>query len=258
MEFFVVLVTLAVLAVFAGTFLSEGTSLLANTFNLFLPLSIKDQEFLRTHSSFYKELKPETKREFDERVKDLILEKEFIGKGMKITREVQLKVACSAIQLSIGLPHTIYLNFHRFVIYRHEFRTRNGQLYKGMVNPAFGTIMLSWKHFESGNEDPHDGLNLGLHEFAHALWLEDSIPNAEHGFLNPSFKANWERLSYAFVADQEACRRSIFRRYACTNAAEFFAAAVEHFFERPQEFAEHEAALYHSLAKLLNQNPLMK
>lgn len=188
-------------------------------------------------------------------MKGILYEKNFKGIGIEVTRDMRLQVAAIAVQLSFGLEYLLYLHFSKFVIYRDRFRTRKGNVYKGLVNGVFGTVMLSWKDFQAGNADPHDGVNLGIHEFAHVLWVEDGIDNAEHQFLNQKFKAEWSKLSRAFVEDSAACRRSIFRRYACTNTAEFFAAAVEHFFEMPDEFAKHENELFQALCRLLNQDP---
>ncbi len=49
---------------------------------------------------------------------------------------------------------------------------------------------------------------------------------------------------------------SFLREYAKTNESEFFAVAVECFFERPQLMKDHEPKLFFSFCKLLNQNPL--
>lgn len=51
---------------------------------------------------------------------------------------------------------------------------------------------------------------------------------------------------------------SFFRDYAATNDHEFFAVAVENFFERPQAFFEHHPRMYGLLATLLNQDPLAR
>ena len=45
------------------------------------------------------------------------------------------------------------------------------------------------------------------------------------------------------------------RKYALTNKEEFFAVAVENFFERPAAFKTALPELYSILAKLLKQDP---
>jgi Mlc titration factor MtfA (ptsG expression regulator) len=50
--------------------------------------------------------------------------------------------------------------------------------------------------------------------------------------------------------------QDFFREYACTNTHEFFAVAVEIFFERPEGFKNEFPDLYNVLVRLLNQDPL--
>jgi len=56
----------------------------------------------------------------------------------------------------------------------------------------------------------------------------------------------------------EAGSHPFFRAYASTNEQEFFAVAVENFFERPQDFQQEFPKLYSILVLLLKQNPLKK
>jgi len=46
-----------------------------------------------------------------------------------------------------------------------------------------------------------------------------------------------------------------FRNYAATNSSEFFAVAVEHFFETPCELQTSYPIIYSSLDRLLKQDP---
>ena len=46
------------------------------------------------------------------------------------------------------------------------------------------------------------------------------------------------------------------RRYAATNEAEFFAVAVEAFFERPHRLNKRDPELYKMLAEYFRQDPL--
>ena len=89
-------------------------------------------------------------------------------------------IASSAIQLTFGLPKINLKHFERILIYPDEYySTINKQYHKGEVNPRLKAIVVSWKAFVAGYADPHDGINLGLHEMAHALKLENIIKNGE-------------------------------------------------------------------------------
>ncbi|MEP4532261.1 MAG: zinc-dependent peptidase, partial [Cyclobacteriaceae bacterium] len=48
-----------------------------------------------------------------------------------------------------------------------------------------------------------------------------------------------------------------FRAYGGVSQAEFFAVAVENFFERPKEFKAYHSVLYQTMCKLLKQDPII-
>lgn len=48
---------------------------------------------------------------------------------------------------------------------------------------------------------------------------------------------------------------TIFRNYATTNEMEFFAVALENFFENPDHFRQELPQLYHHMTIPLNQDP---
>tara|TARA_Y100000817_G_C16806006_1_gene521946 strand:- start:752 stop:1255 length:504 start_codon:yes stop_codon:yes gene_type:complete len=102
-----------------------------------------------------------------------------------------------------------------------------------------------------------EGLNLGLHEMAHALQLENIIMNDEFDFMDSGTIKVWQNLAIQEIERIKSGEATFFREYAATNHAEFFAVAVENFFERPKEFSTHNYALYKTLTELLQQDPLL-
>jgi Mlc titration factor MtfA (ptsG expression regulator) len=93
---------------------------------------------------------------------------------------------------------------------------------------------------------------------AHAMLLENRIQNKEYNFLSD------ESIEYFFACAEQEYERILrgeclpLRNYATTSRAEFFAVAVEAFFEQPRELKAGCPQLYGALAQLLNQNPLEK
>jgi len=57
------------------------------------------------------------------------------------------------------------------------------------------------------------------------------------------------------MAAIKAGKPSLLRAYAATNQEEFFAVAVEYFFERSIEFREQLPELYSVMSGLLDQDP---
>ncbi len=213
---------------------------------------------LRQHPTpYYLNLTPTQRLQFEERVIRFILQKEFIarGEGMKVTTEMKVKIAACAVQLTFGLKELYFTHFKKILLYPDRYySTIYKQYHCGEVNMR-GLIVLSWRDFEAGNVNNEDGLNLGLHEMAHALHLENGIQNEEYDFLNREYLRCWTRLSEAELMRFQV-EKSIFKRLcAAPDEHEFFAVAVELFFELPLLLKQQHPEIYNSLANLLNQSP---
>lgn len=119
-----------------------------------------------------------------------------------------------------------------------------------------GAIVLSWKDFLEGYRVGDDGVNLGLHEMAHALKVEDMISNSEYDFLDGHTLRRFIGYTRKESAKILSGEPSFFRSYAATNDHEFFAVVMENFFERPKLFKELHRELYYLTSRLLNQDVL--
>lgn len=184
--------------------------------------------------------------------------KEFIPRGglKEVTIEMKTLISASAIQITFGLPGIYFLHFYRILVYPDDYYSSITQRYhKGEVNTK-GLIVLSWKSLLTGYMNCCDGRNLGLHEMAHALKIVDSIRNEEYDFLDYDAFHGFIRLSRIEMQCITNGGPSFFRSYAATNDYEFFAVAVENFFERPEDFHQQHPALFELLAKLLKQRPV--
>lgn len=213
---------------------------------------------LEKYFFYYRNLSHPKKLEFERRVAQFIDSKEFIARGeMNIGPEVETLIAASAVQLTFGLPFVALEHFDKIIVFPDTFFSKAGQRYhKGEVNPRVGVIALSWKSFLEGYINPSDSYNLGLHEMAHALKLENYIPNDEFGFLKEEVLREID-LQYIELADDiQTNPESFLRAYAGVNEEEFFAVAVENFFERPQQMKERLPKLYSSMSRLLGQDPV--
>lgn len=228
-----------------------------NTYLLIARIDPLYKEPLKEYHKFYKQLNPSDKIIFEKRVQKFINQKQFIARGMeKITDEMKALIAGAAIQLTFGHPSIYFAHFKRILVYPDSYYSEISQRYhKGEVNLG-GLIVLSWKIFAEGYMDNEDGINLGLHEMAHALHLENAIANEEYGFLDEDVLKVWTDLCNREIEKMNGGKSDFFRAYAVSNHQEFFAVAVENFFERSQEFKEWHPKLYDTLAKILNQDPL--
>ncbi len=213
------------------------------------------QGILEKHFKFYRNLTFEKRREFEKRVTHFIRSKHFVPRNMrKVTSEMKVCIAASAIQLTYGLPKVYLSHFKYILVYPDEYySTITKQFHKGEVNPRHQAIVLSWKSYVEGYAY-EEGINLGLHEMAHALHLENTIRNEEFDFLPKEALEKWDKLADGEIEIIKANGGSFFRDYGAVDSYEFFAVAIENFFERPKEFRTYSPALYDTLGEILNQD----
>jgi MtfA peptidase len=222
-----------------------------------LPVPAHYREILSKYFNYYQRLSTNDKRKFEHRVVYFIRSKRFIPRNFsKPTEEMKVTIAAVAVQLTFGFP-TIYLqHFRTILIYPDDYYSSiTKQYHRGEVNPAFGIIVLSWKSFVHGFIDYTNAINVGLHEIAHALRLENMIRDEEFGFLDAEALEVLNDWAYRICHDPQE-QVMFFRPYACTNEHEFFAVAVENFFEKASDFKAALPELYTAMTVLLKQDTL--
>ncbi len=253
---FALVMTLVVVLVGLFQVFRGSLQLVAIAGHSLTPLPKVDKIELERISPFYAALPPYRKKVFSKQVKEFIFDKDWEGRGIELTRQMKLHIAALAVQISFGLGRLLFIHFERIVVYSDEYRNRQtGKNHLGEVAPGPRLIVLSWKHFIQGEADAFDGRNLGLHEMAHALWLENKIDNAENDFMEPKILARWKELAQIEADRINNGKTAFFRKYAGRDQAEFFAVAVEYFFEQPGAFKQELPELYVTLASLLKQDP---
>ncbi|MEZ4738338.1 MAG: zinc-dependent peptidase [Flavobacteriales bacterium] len=208
--------------------------------------------------AYYRGLQPKMRTVFRDRMKAFIDEKDFHGRGIEVTPDMQSLISACAVQLTFGLPAMALQHFTKIVIYPDRYRSRmTGSDHIGEVNPGMRAIVISWKHFTEDYVVADDARNVGLHEMAHALWFENRIPNDEHDFLDRRSMAQWRILAQEEASRIHHGKSRLFRAYAGTNQEEFFAVAVEYFFEQPESFEQELPDLYGTMSGMLKQDPAL-
>ena len=219
-------------------------------------LSRTQLNILTKYALPYQQLPRAAQQRFEHTVSSFLNNKIWIGAGMEVAEEMKVMISSCAAQLLQGFPDVELKHFDRIVVYPDSYRShRSGRLHKGEVRPLAGLIIISWDDFLHGYSFSKDAHNVGLHEMAHALWFENTIENGEDHFLRPDVLKEWGALADPEISRINTGEDRFFRDYAGTNQAEFFAVAVEYFFERPAEFKAALPDLYRSLAELLKQDP---
>lgn len=215
-------------------------------------------KLLNDNNQYYSQLPPNYQHEFRERTKQMAEHFKWLtGKeNQTITDEMKLLISASAVQLLFGLPQINLGAYDTIVVFDDKYYNELTNYYhKGEVNNRF--IILSYKHFLEGYANPNDKINLGLHEMAHALDLSLFLSHSKKFFLRRLLENFILQTQQEYIDLQEG-KLTFFRDYGATNPREFFAVAVEHFFEAPAEFEQNLPNMYREMCLLLNQDPVSK
>ncbi|MCW8980511.1 MAG: zinc-dependent peptidase [Altibacter sp.] len=214
-------------------------------------LRILEEEF-----TFYNKLSSKHKRQFQHRMVTFLNEKKFVGRGQLIvTERMKVLVTAMGCMLSFGRKNYEYSLINYILLYPGEFySTMNDAYHKGEFNPRERALVLSWSDFENGYKITDDNLNLGIHEFMHAMQLESlKSRDLDSSRFGKQFQKILQQLTQQEVKDKLDETR-YFRAYAFTNQYEFMAVLTEYFIESPGDFKMHFPKLYQHTRQLLNFN----
>ncbi len=194
---------------------------------------------------------------------------DFVGcNGLEVTREMELSIAAQACLIVVN-SDIWYDHLSTILIYPGAFKSRQAEQNGYIVTEREtvrvgeswerGPVVLSWPHVEQGAEDDTDGQNVVLHEFAHQL---DALSGDTDGIPLLSRDQSPEDWIRIFGDAHDAHTRSVERGhkgvidpYGALGPEEFFAVAVEAFFERPKQLHHEAADVYAQLSALLRVDP---
>ncbi len=216
------------------------------------------KKVLENSNDFYKQLNKKDKRKFEYRVLKFTKEHNFIGRKEIIISPVKEVIISSiAIMITFKMRNYLYKHFKNIIVYPSNYLSlTTNQLHKGETNPKVKAIVFSWEGFVKGIQIQDDNLNLGIHEFTHALYFSflkqhngeaknfiRNVKNVLHYINDPLEKKNILATDYL-------------RDYAFENQHEFLAVITENYFETPTEFHTKLPQLFivvNSLYKIYNE-----
>lgn len=207
------------------------------------------------HFPYYNKLGLEDQRKFLFRTYQFEQSKNFHYIEVKEIAEMPILVSATAVQLTFGLEKFKLNYFDDIFILRDDYH------YGFYSRPFMGHvdqtgIYLSWDNFIKGITGQTPNCNVGLHEMGHALAYVNFVTQTEE---DKHFKEEFPNFSKVarpiFTAMQEGSK-NLLGDYAATNYHEFWAVAVEVFFENPAQFRNDLPDLYDAMANLLFQDPL--
>ena len=209
---------------------------------------------------YYRGLDDAGRQRFENDVRIFLGEQRIYGiRGVEVDDETRVLIAAAAAMLSNGLIDWEWPDVRDIVVYPNafdsEYRTDAHPDILGMVH-SHGPILISQTDLRHGFLVFDDANNVALHELAHVIDMADGYADGVPAELSWLANAPWIRV----VADRLQRLREdrydgTLRDYAGTNETEFFAVAVEVFFEQPARLAERDAELYGMLRDYFNQDP---
>jgi Mlc titration factor MtfA (ptsG expression regulator) len=193
---------------------------------------------------------------FEDDVRIFLLEKRITGVDVVVDDELRVLVAASAATLSLGWPEFEWDALAEVLLYPQDFDrdySYEDPELSGQTSP-WGTVILSVPTLRGSFDDPDDGYHVGLHEFAHLVDMEAAEFRGTPAGLGEAAAARWPELARAEM-DRMRRGRSVLDDYGADDVVEFFAVAVEGFFETPLELRRHHRELYDLLADWFRQDP---
>ena len=266
---FTILVLLAFLLTAAFLFHKNRSRKQRENALLTSTLSVEDWAAVARQVPIVKRLPEPLKAQLQGKMNLFFEQVEFQGcDGLDVTDEMMLSIAAQACLLVVNSP-AWYRHLTTVLIYPNAFKSVNREqdgyvvtereIVRSGESWSRGPVILSWAHTVQGAADQKDGHNVVLHEFAHQL---DDLSGHTDGaplMAEGQSIAAWERDIVAayqrHVENVQRGRKTVLDAYGAQNHEEFFAVAVETFFEKPDQLAEDEPKVFEQLSKLLRLDP---
>jgi MtfA peptidase len=217
-------------------------------------ISLSHQQFLNENFSFYRNLEEKKKHYFNHRIATFLAHYNFITKeDLVLTEEMKVMIAATAITLTFGMRTYLLTVFDKIILYPEAYySTQNETWHKGEFNPRMKAIVFSWKDFLEGFQEQNDNLNLGFHEFTHAVHFHGLKRNDVSALLFANrYSEIMQYISNPAVVEK-LIQSNYFRIYGYTNSFEFIAVFLEHFFETPDQFKLEFPLLFEKVRKMIN------
>ncbi len=189
--------------------------------------------------------------------------------GMVVDDTVRLTIAANACLLVLSEREPIYPTFETILVYPDTYvATRvshqnsiNTEHQHAMAGESWyrGPVVLSWDSVIRGSQDPNDGHNVVMHEFAHKLDEQSGAVNGMPRLRSHAEYTHWVQVlndEYSdFLKRVKLNRNHIIDEYGSVSPPEFFAVATESFFEKPQRMKRELPELYEQLQNVYQIDP---
>jgi hypothetical protein len=222
-------------------------------------INLDCEDIIKDYYPAYSQFRHSQKKEFKRKSIIFLKCKKFIGmNGFQITNFHRIIVTTLAVKLVFKLGLRYYDHINEIYLFETEFETSENQNSLIGLTDSTGIISLSWSAINEEIQNPIDGKNVVLHEFAHALDLYDGnfdgLPRIfSSQVLKPLIGGILKEHEDVF-SHWEEWHRMIYK-YKVKDIAEFFATITEIYFENPRLFKENNENLFNILKTIYKYEP---
>jgi len=233
------------------------------------PFPVAWRRILRRRVPAVARLPADLQRRLKQHVQVFLAEKPFIGcGGQAISDELRVTVAAQACLLLLGNARSaVYPRLSEILVYPSAFLIDQLQAQPGGVvheqrqvlagqSSSQGRVILAWDEVRAGADDPADGRNVVIHEFAHQVDQDSGHADGRPWRPGRAQRRRWAAVMDTAYAHLQHQPSALINAYGATDPAEFFAVVSELFFEQPQALAAEAPAVYRELALLYRVHPL--
>lgn len=228
---------------------------------------------VRRNVAFFLRLSPSDQAELFGHIQVFLAEKRFEGCGdLELTDEICVTITAQACLLLLHRKTDYFPRLVTILVYPSAYLVeekrqvqdhvwQEGKVARlGETGRQLGTVVLAWDAVKSGAADSSDSKNVVLHEFAHQLDYENYAADGAPALATREQQLTWQEVMKAEFASLRAADETgiptLLDTYGATNPAEFFAVAIEAFFERPRALRAYHPKLYAELRSYFQQDPV--
>ncbi len=235
------------------------------------PIPTEWPKWIANNFALWNRIPEDERSEILTRIHVFLAEKNFEGcNGLEVTDEMRVTIAAQACLFLLHRKHDYYPSLLSILVYPEPFVTEMAEIDEaGVVTEVAkdqagqtwsqGSLILAWDEVVEGGRDLSDGFNVVLHEFTHQLDLEngdiDGVPYLNSNEAYAKWIDTFGAALDAFRDDLDNGKRTFLDPYGAEHPCEFFAVAVESFFEEPKDFKRAHPDLYEELRAYFQQDP---
>ncbi len=208
-------------------------------------------QILLKHFPYFQKLDADKQAMFLSRLQSFMTSKIFVLTSALAYKEMPVLLSAAAVQITFGLKKYRLPHFRYIRVFPEEYFKQG--TFHVLAGHVYGNgITVAWNHFLEGYKDVTNGINVGLHEMAHALYFESLFGEEKCSRFRSYYSEFVEEAGQYMQAHQLP---SLFSKHAVAEVQELWAESIEMFFETPQTLYSQYPGLYLLLCQILNQQP---